>query len=236
LIRGTLGLTLSLFRIILIKVEKINVVLGDAQFLIRSGLGKLISAHASFELKAQADKREDVLIAVKSHTPNVVILDYLSKGFGLELIRDIKQTSPGSKILIISTDLVRGNIFKSIELGANSFVTKNCSEEEIVNAIIATAKNERFFCNRILEVFIDRSEEKPGSARPKNLTGREVEILRLIGKGHSTKEIAAQLHLSQHTIYTHRKNMMKKLGVNASTEMVLAAVNLGLIRPTIKTA
>lgn len=217
-------------------MEQINLVLGDAQFLVRSGLGQLINGHSSFVLRAQADKREDVLQAVKSNKPDVVILDYLSKGFGLELIKEIKQISPDSKILIISTDLIRGNIFKSIELGANSFVTKNCSEQEIVNAIIATAKNERFFCNRILEVFIDRSEEKPGSARPKNLTGREVEILQLIGKGHSTKEIAAQLHLSQHTIYTHRKNMMKKLGVNASTDMVLAAVNLGLIRPTRKTA
>ncbi len=217
-------------------MKKINIVVGDAQFLIRCGLEQLISAHSSFELKEQVDKRQGVLRAADTYKPDVVILDYLSKGFGLELLQEIKQVSPETNILIISSDLFRGNIFKSIELGANSFVTKNCSEQEIVNAIIATAKNERFFCNRILEVFIDRTEDKPDLVRPNNLTEREVEILQLIGKGNSTKEIAAQLYLSQHTIYTHRKNMMKKLGVNASTDMVLAAVNLGLIKPTRKTA
>lgn len=211
---------------------KINIVIGDSQFLVRRGLEELIKSNENFDLRKQVETGNDLLGAVVSNNPDVVILDHQSSDFSLELINEIKSVSPGSRLLIISSDLIRENIFRAIELGANSFVTKHCSEGEIINAIIATSKNERFFCNRILEVFIDRPEEKPNSCEPTNLTDREVEILQLIGKGHSTKELADLLHLSQHTIYTHRKNMMRKMGVNSSTDMILTAINLGLIKST----
>lgn len=217
-------------------MKKIKVVIADSQFLIRSALERLIMAHKEFELQAQLTSGTDLLKEISSRQADVVILDYLSSEFNIEQIREIKKLAPQTQVLVISADLVRENIFKAIELGSNSFVTKNCSEEEIINAIIATSKNERFFCNRILEIFIDRPENNSESTAETDLTNREVEILKLIGKGYSTKELAGLLHLSQHTIYTHRKNMMKKLRVNSSTDMILAAVNLGLIKSTRKTA
>jgi DNA-binding NarL/FixJ family response regulator len=213
-----------------------KILIGDSQFLVRQGLEQLVAAHEQFDLLGLSESGHDLLHKTAVVKPDVIILDYRSELFGLELIRKIKLKSPESRVLIISADLERDNIFKSIELGANSFVTKNCGQQEIINAIIATAKDERFFCNTILEVFIERPEEMPDSNPATNLTEREIEILQLIGKGRSTKELADLLHLSQHTIYTHRKNMMKKLGVNSSTDMVLSAVNLGLIKPTRITA
>ena len=217
-------------------MEQTKILIGDAQFLVRQGLEQLVAAHDEFDLLGLSETGGDLLHQAALVKPDVIILDYKSELFGLELIRKIKLKSPDSHILVISADLKRDNIFKSIELGANSFVTKNCSRQEIINAIVATAKDERFFCNTILEVFIERPQEKPDAGPATNLTEREIEILQLIGKGHSTKELADLLHLSQHTIYTHRKNMMKKLGVSSSTDMVLSAVNLGLIKPTRKTA
>lgn len=215
---------------------KTKILIGDSQFLSRQGLEQLVITHDQFKLQGLSETGQELLRQVAAAKPSVVILDYQSDLFGLELIGKIKVTSPESRILIISADLERDNIFKSIELGANSFVTKNCSRQEIVNAIIATAKDERFFCNTILEVFVERPKDKTKVELTTNLTEREIEILQLIGKGHSTKELADLLHLSQHTIYTHRKNMMKKLGVKSSTDMILSAVNLGLIKPTRKTA
>lgn len=210
----------------------VEIVIGDSQFLVRRGLEELIRSTEDFDLKQQVETGEELVSAVASYLPDVVILDHQSDDFSLDLINQIRNVSPDSRLLIISSDLIRGNIFRAIELGANSFVTKHCSEQEILNAIIATSKNERFFCNRILEVFIDRPEDKPNTCEPTNLTDREVEILQLIGEGNSTKELADLLHLSQHTIYTHRKNMMRKLGVNSSTDLILTAVNLGLIKAT----
>ena len=226
---------MSLFRIIPVNLKKINIVVGDSQYLVRSGLEGLINSQEEFKLLSEATTGSELVKLIRSVKPGVVILDYISSDFSLDVIRKIKQVSPEIKILVISSDLSRENIFMAIELGANSFVTKNCSEEEIVNAIIATSKNERFFCNRILEVFIDRDDENSGTMQDASLSNREIEILQLIGKGYSTKELAALLHLSHHTIYTHRKNMMKKLGVNSSTDMILTAVNMGLIKSTRKT-
>lgn len=217
-------------------MRKIKVVIGDSQFLTRSGLERLISTQENFQLQALVGSGEDLIEELTAQPADVVILDYFSNDFNIEQIREIKELAPHTRVLIISADLRRENIFKAIELGSNSFVTKSCSEQEIINAIIATSKNERFFCNRILEIFIDRPENNPAPNQATDLTGREVEILKLIGKGYSTKELADLLHLSQHTIYTHRKNMMKKLGVNSSTDMILAAVNLGLIKSTRKSA
>ena len=189
----------------------------------------MIRAEKSFKLLAQEETGSDLLKSVLTYKPHVVILDHQSDEFSIELIKKIKALCPETRMLIISSDLVRENIFTAIDLGANSFVTKHCSEGEIINAIKSTARNERFFCNRILEVFIARSENSANSCEPTELTDREVEILQLIGEGHSTKELAEVLHLSQHTIYTHRKNMMKKLGVKNSTDLILTAINLGLI-------
>lgn len=217
-------------------MQKIKIILGDSQFLTRSGLERLINSQPELDLIGQVESGVELIAQVSELNPDVVILDYLTNDFSIDQIRQIRKQASSTQILIISADLVRDNIFKAIEFGANSYVTKNCSEQEIINAIVATAKNERFFCNRILEVFIDREQESSGTQQIADLTSREIEILQLIGKGYSTKELASMLHLSQHTIYTHRKNMMKKLNVNSSTDMILSAVNLGLIKPTRKTA
>ena len=217
-------------------MKKVSIIVGDSQYLTRNGLEGLITNQEDFDLLALTSSGEELLSQIAKQKPAVAILDYLSNEFNLETIREIKQRAPETRVLVISADLVRDNIFKSIEFGANSFVTKNCSAQEIINAIIATSKDERFFCNRILEVFIDNEHNGATHSQPNDLTNREVEILQLIGKGYSTKELASLLHLSQHTIYTHRKNMMKKFGVSSSTDMILAAVNSGLIKPTSKSA
>lgn len=217
-------------------MKQIEILIGDSQYLTRSGLERLITSDPTLKLIGQQKTGRELLRQATSGQADVVILDYNSDNFTIEVIKEIKSASPDTNVLVISADLNHENIFRAIELGANSFVTKNCSEQEIINAIIATSKNERFFCNRVLEVFISKEQSKPGAIPTSELSDREVEILQLIGKGYSTKELATLLHLSRHTIYTHRKNMMKKLGVNSSTDLILSAVNLGLIKPTQKTA
>lgn len=217
-------------------MKEIEILIGDSQYLTRSGLERLITSDPTLKLIGQQKTGRELLRQATSGQADVVILDYNSDNFTIEVIKEIKSASPDTNVLVISADLNHENIFRAIELGANSFVTKNCSEQEIINAIIATSKNERFFCNRVLEVFISKEQSKPGAIPTSELSDREVEILQLIGKGYSTKELATLLHLSRHTIYTHRKNMMKKLGVNSSTDLILSAVNLGLIKPTQKTA
>ena len=111
----------------------------------------------------------------------------------------------------------------------NSFLTKECDETEILDAVMATAKNERFFCSKILNYILEKSFNKSISCKPSPLSQREVEIVRLIAKGLIAKEIADRLNLSTHTVYTHRKNIMSKLKVKSASELVLYAVNNGIV-------
>ena len=117
-----------------------------------------------------------------------------------------------------------------LEYGVNSFLTKSCGENEIIDAVKATAKGEKIFLHQDFGLSAGKNlckEEE--NCVPSPLTPREIEIVRLVAKGLIAKEIADILNLSTHTVYTHRKNIMKKLQLNTSSELVFYAINNGII-------
>lgn len=211
--------------------EPISIILADAQYLIRLGLKHLLSAKAHFQIVAEVVDEEDLLAELMEQHPNVVILDYDQEdNFSPSTISRIKEISPTSNILVISADNNKKNIYQVLESGVNSFLTKTCDEDEIVDAVKATAKGEKFFCTRVLDYLLEKSFAKEEiDCAPTPLSPREIEIVRLIARGHIAKEIASKLNLSTHTIYTHRKNIMKKLQLGSSSELVLYAVNKGIV-------
>jgi len=213
-------------------MQSIRLLLADSQYLIRLGLKSLLARNKHIKIVGESSNTEELLKKVHDLQPDVVLMDYKnSHHFNLEDIKEVKTISPSSKMLIISSDDDKNNIFKVIEYGINSFLTKECSEEEIMNAIVATAKNEKFFCNKILDIILAKHLSKDDDdCAPTELTVRELEIVGLITEGHSTKEIAEELCLSTHTVYTHRKNVMRKLNVNSASELILYAINTGLVR------
>jgi len=212
-------------------MSKISIALADSQYLIRVGLKSLIEEFEQFEIVGDASCENDLLGLLQNHSPQVVILDYHQPGnFSLETVAKIKSDSPSSNILVISGDNNKENIYHVVENGVNSFLTKSCDEEEIINAIKATAKNEKFFCNKILNFILEKSFAKPDDCAATPLTPREIEIVRLVVSGKIAKEIACQLNLSTHTIYTHRKNIMNKLELKSTSELVLYAVEKGIVK------
>ena len=213
-------------------MQSIRLLLADSQYLIRLGLKSLLARNKHIKIVGESSNTEELLKKVHDLQPDVVLMDYKnSHHFNLEDIKEVKTISPSSKLLIISSDDDKNNIFKVIEYGINSFLTKECSEEEIINAIVATAKNEKFFCNKILDIILAKHLSKDDDdCAPTELTVRELEIVGLIAEGHSTKDIAEELCLSTHTVYTHRKNVMRKLNVNSASELILYAINTGLVR------
>lgn len=213
-------------------MQSIRLLLADSQYLIRLGLKSLLARNKHIKIVGESSNTEELLKKVHDLQPDVVLMDYKnSHHFNLEDIKEVKTISPSSKLLIISSDDDKNNIFKVIEYGINSFLTKECSQEEIINAIVATAKNEKFFCNKILDIILAKHLSKEDDdCAPTELTVRELEIVGLITEGHSTKDIAEELCLSTHTVYTHRKNVMRKLNVNSASELILYAINTGLVR------
>jgi len=209
----------------------IKIVIADAQYLIRIGLKNLLAATKNFDIVGEATNSQELFQLVKEHEPSVVIFDYNSeKNFLMEDIDMVKKISANTNFLIISADESKTNIYKVIEMGALSFLTKECDKEEIVGAIYATAKNEKFLCHKVIDIIIEKHvHTDEDNCKAFNLSLRETEIIKLTAKGWTAKTIAGHLFLSTHTIYTHKKNIMKKLKINSSSEMIVYAIQNSLV-------
>ena len=219
-----------------ISMRPISVILADSQYLVRLGLKHLLRGKEQFNVVAEATKEQQLLDQIQALSPQVVILDYNQpENFSQVTVENIKRSAPQTNILIISADNNKKSIYDILELGVNSYLTKACGEDEILDAIKATARGEKFFCTKVLDYLLEKSFSKGSdddfcNATP--LTPREVEIVQLIAEGLIAKEIAGRLNLSTHTVYTHRKNIMKKLKFSTASELMLYAVNMGLVKNT----
>ncbi len=212
-------------------MQPISIVIADAQYLTRVGLRHILSSQAHFQIVSETSNEQDLLQQLKAQKPRVVILDYdHADKFSHETILRIKQTSPDTNVLVISGDTQKESIYQVLENGVNSFLTKNCHEEEIIDAVQATAKGEKFFCTRVLDYLLEKSfGNKEENCAPTPLTPRQIEIVKLTAKGLIAKQIADMLNLSIHTVYTHRKEILKKLDLKTSSELVMYAVNKGIV-------
>ena len=214
-------------------MEPIKVVIADSQDLTRFGLRYLVSGEKRLLLSGEAKTSKEAIKSCREKTPAVLILDYeKTEGFSINEIGELKKASPATNILVISSDENRETIHEILEKGVSSFLTKDCDETEVRNAIYATAKGEKFFCGKILDIIFEKhyTKDDADACEPTELTTRELEIVKLITEGHTTKEIAEKLCLSHHTIYTHKKNVMKKLGIKSTSELILYAVNTGMTK------
>lgn len=206
-----------------------SIIIADSQFLIRVGLRNIIAKHPKFHVAAEATDEENLMELVRIHSPNMVTIDYNQpKNFSLDIIERLKKESPKTRLIIISGDDDRKNIFQVLEGGVHSFLSKQCDEKEIVDAIVATSNGEKFYCTNVLNYLLEKSFPKQDCS-PTPLSPREIEVVQLVASGLIAKEIAAQLNLSTHTIYTHRKNIMKKLKIGSTSELVLYAVREGWV-------
>jgi DNA-binding NarL/FixJ family response regulator len=220
----------------------LKILIAEEEFLISEGLKSLVDSEANLQLSGIAFEKEALLNFACKKQPDVVIIDHSSPGFSLESIKKVKEVSPNSEILAITACQSRDFYMESMEAGINSFLLKNCDKEEILSAIKATAKGEKFYCSKVLNVIVKETIEAPQSVNVSfpalnnscegiNISDREEEIIKLIAEGFSNKEIADKLFLSTHTVNTHRKNIMSKLGVNNTAGIVIFAIKKEIISP-----
>lgn len=210
--------------------EAIKVVLADAQYLTRAGLRHLLGAQAQLQVVAEAIDHEELALAIGKHLPHVVVIDpHNTDVFTLDDIAWLHAQHPQVGMLLVTDDHDRDRIHQVLAHGVLGILTKHCGPEEIVSAVIATYKKEKFFCNKVLELILEKPETADDDCRPSMLTTREVEIISLVAQGITTKDIADRLCLSLHTVYTHRKNIMRKLSINSVSEMILFAMNAGMV-------
>lgn len=211
--------------------EKLDIIVADSQYLVRMGLRRILEQESGINLVAEVRNEEELMTQMVKKRPNLVIIDYDQPDFfSVGTIQKIATQHPAVEILIISSDRNREQIYQVLEHRVNSFLTKECQRSEILDAIQATARGEKYYCSNVLNYILEKSFSRDVACSPTPLTTREIEIVKLTANGLIAKEIAHQLSLSTHTIYTHRKNIMRKLGFSSTSELVLYAVQQGWLK------
>ncbi|MBK8566624.1 MAG: response regulator transcription factor [Saprospiraceae bacterium] len=211
-------------------MQKSAVIIADAHYLTRVGLRHILAEIPTCELVGEASSETQLLHKLKSTQADIVVMDYAQPGkFSSETVEKVRQASPNARLLIISSDEDKKSIYHVLESGVNSFLSKHCGEKEIVDAVEATARNEKFYCTNVLNHLLEKSFPKEADCSPTPLSPRELDIVRLVANGLIAKEIGGKLNLSTHTVYTHRKNIMKKLKLGTVSELVRYALSEGLV-------
>ncbi len=214
-------------------MPKVKVLIADNSFLIREGFRSIVAGNKDFMLVGEAEKAEDLGEKLLLHRPDVLVMDFTSSFFCMDDVAVISEKYPEVKILAITNPQPKAVFSKAIESGVISYLLKDCGKEEIIEALYSTAKGQKFFCGKIVDKIIS-SESVPAegiSCDGVRLSQREIEIVRLVAEGLSNKEIADKLFLSVHTITTHRKNIMAKLGVNNTAGLVMFAIRNEIVSP-----
>jgi len=216
----------------------IKIFIADNQYLALEGLKTLIMSQPAWEIFGQAETSSEMFEKIKSAQPDVLIIDYTSDTFSAENISSVLEILPSIKILAITPDQSKFIISNVLQTSIHSHLLKECGKDEILEAIVATANGDRFYCAKIVDTLMNNSEaiapnteNSTVSCVGLNVSDREIEIIKLIAEGYSNKQIADLIFLSPHTINTHRKNIMSKIGVNNTAGIVVYAVKERIITP-----
>lgn len=211
----------------------LKVLLADNQALTLAGLVSILSGKEDISIVGQVTYREELAPQLELHKPDLLIVDYDIPGYITRSdLSDAREISLATRQLVISSDNNKTNILEVLQSGVIGYLTKECSREEILMATYAVARGEKFFCHKILNIIMEKHfSPEVTVASPTVLTARETEILALLASGYSTQKVADELHLSPHTVHTHRKSIIRKLNIKSPTEFVIYALDFGLIKP-----
>lgn len=215
----------------------IRILIADNSVIVRRGLESLLTGVAGIELVGECCDRESLEEEVMLKTPDVLVLDTFSLRITAEDVQRLKKSCPQIKLLAITGFQAKEEFQRTMDAGVISLLLTECDKEEIIEAINKTSEGERFLCGKIAEILMSEKnykypdELKNVSCAGIGITEREAEIVRLIAFGLSNKQIADKLFLSTHTVNTHRKNIMSKLGVNNTAGVVMFAVKNKLLEP-----
>jgi DNA-binding NarL/FixJ family response regulator len=213
-----------------------KLVIADSSELILEGLIRTFST-PEVDISLIVSDSKTLLESEALKTCDVLLIDFVSSGFTIDTVNQSRAVMKNENILAITNEQSGLTIVSAIKAGVKSYVKKSCSIQEITDAVRATALGEAFFCGQILEAIqlesidIEEIDTENFTCEPIKLSNRELEVVRYISEGYTNSQIADKLFLSSHTINTHRKNIMAKLGVNNTAAIVMYAVKSKIISP-----
>ncbi len=218
-------------------MELIKIFVADDHQLFIEGIKALTRDSTEVKLIGEAENGEDLLEQLKTNKPEVILMDInMPKLTGIEATKKIRQLYPDIKILALTMFDDTLYVSEMIKAGASGYLLKNAGKAELITAIITVNKGERYVSSEVSLKMIDKmnnpehsSTDRMPPVRKAEVTKRELEILKLVAQELTNAEIAVKLNNSPMTIITHRKNLLRKLGVKNTAGLIKYAMEQGML-------
>jgi two-component system, NarL family, response regulator NreC len=215
-------------------MKKVRILLADDHTVMRAGLRTLLERQPNLEVVGEAEDGRQTVQLASSHVPDVVVMDIAMPNLnGVEATRRMVSKQPNISVVILSMYSDESYVMRALEAGARAYLLKDSAVTDLIRAIEAVSQGKSFFSpkiSRILaEEYVRALKRKGVSDSYELLTPREREILQLLAEGRTNKEVATSLNISVYTAETHRGNILQKLNLHSSAELVLYAVRKGII-------
>ena len=215
-------------------MNKIKIILVDDHQMFRDGVKSVLSEEKNIDIIGEVGNGNDLYELLKTEQPDLIITDISMPDIsGLEIAKYIAENYPGIKILILSMHSNIEFISKALSIGANGYLPKDTSMNELLEAINTIYNGENYFnkeiSDTILKSIIKKSKQEV-NPKIEALTKREKEIIKLVVDGFSNKEIAEKLFISIRTVDSHKTNIMQKLNLKSSVELVKYAIKNNLAK------
>jgi len=210
----------------------IKILIADDHQLFREGLVNLLSESDEIEIIAQAENGKDAIEMAKTNLPDIVIMDIgMPVINGVEATSILKEELPGIKIIALSMHTEKQFIKGMLEAGASGYLFKNCTYNQLIEAIKTVYEGKKYLSNKITEVLIEDylGKEDDQNVPTPELSDREMEILKLYAEGHTTRNIAEKVFVSIKTVGSHKQNILEKLNLKTTTDLVKFALKKGII-------
>ncbi len=215
-------------------MEKIKIILTDDHQLFRDGIKSLLDDVENINVIGEASNKTELFDILKTKIPDIILLDItLPETSGIEITKKIKQNFPNINILILSMHNEDEFVINAVDAGAKGYIPKDISKVELLEAIYTVNSGEEYFSRDISTIFLKKylKRSKNGlEGENAILTNREIEIVKLVSEGYKNQEIAKKLYISVRTVDAHKNNIMKKLKLNSTVEIVKFAIKNDIIK------
>jgi len=211
----------------------IRILITDDHQLFRVGIANLLSASSQIEIVGQAENGQVAIEMAKRLKPDMVIMDLtLPVINGVDATRILHSELPETKVLILSMHAEKKYIKEALEAGAYGYLFKDCTYDQLIEAINTVNLGKKYLSDKITEVLIAdylNKEEVITDSNSQELSDRESEILKLFAEGRTTREISDKLFISVKTVGTHKQNILDKLNLKSSADLIKYAIRRGIV-------
>lgn len=216
-------------------MKKLRILIADDHGLVRRGAREVLHSRRGWRVVGEAANGREAVRKAKELKPDVAVVDIgMPELDGVEVARQIRETVPETKVLVLSMHESDQMVRRALDAGARGYLLKSDLTESLVKAVKAVSEGKRFLTPKVSEIVVEgflktKGQHQRGERAGARTTPREIEIIRLLAEGKSNKEIAAELGIAVRTVETHRAKVMLKLGLHSLAELIHYAIRHEII-------